>query len=106
MVSSKSCFCYLFRFGTSFNVCLHPTRRLESQNMAINRKHLCSLVFCIVSTLSISLVAQTTQETASPESHGIAVDNMDRSVQPGDDFYDYANGDWIKRTELPPDRGG
>jgi endothelin-converting enzyme/putative endopeptidase len=29
---------------------------------------------------------------------------MDRSVKPGDDFYRYANGDWIKRTEIPPDR--
>ncbi len=29
---------------------------------------------------------------------------MDRSVKPGDDFWRYANGDWIKRTEIPPDR--
>jgi putative endopeptidase len=36
--------------------------------------------------------------------HGIAVANMDTSVKPGDDFYDYANGAWIKRTEIPPDR--
>jgi len=30
---------------------------------------------------------------------------MDPSVKPGDDFFEYANGDWIKRTEIPPDRG-
>jgi predicted metalloendopeptidase len=29
---------------------------------------------------------------------------MDRSVKPGDDFYRYANGDWLKRAEIPPDR--
>ena len=29
---------------------------------------------------------------------------MDRSVKPGDNFYLYCNGDWIKRTEIPPDR--
>jgi endothelin-converting enzyme/putative endopeptidase len=29
---------------------------------------------------------------------------MDKSVVPGDDFYHYANGSWIKRTEIPPDR--
>ena len=29
---------------------------------------------------------------------------MDRSVKPGDNFYEYCNGDWIKRTEIPPDR--
>jgi len=29
--------------------------------------------------------------------------NMDRSVKPGDDFFRYANGAWIKRTEIPPE---
>ena len=38
--------------------------------------------------------------------HGISVDNIDHSVKPGDDFYHYANGAWIKRTEIPPDRVG
>ena len=41
---------------------------------------------------------------SAPESHGISIGNMDRSIVPGDDFYHYANGDWIKRTEIPPDR--
>ena len=38
--------------------------------------------------------------------HGIAVANMDTAVKPGDNFYLYANGDWIKNTEIPADRGG
>jgi putative endopeptidase len=29
---------------------------------------------------------------------------MDRAVSPGDDFYGYANGGWMKSTEIPPDR--
>ena len=37
---------------------------------------------------------------------GITVANMDRSVKPGDDFYRFANGEWIRRTEIPPDRAG
>ena len=41
-----------------------------------------------------------------PLEHGIQVQNMDKSVRPGDDFYDYANGGWLKRTEIPPDRPG
>ena len=45
------------------------------------------------------------QEASTPETHGIIVANMDRSVKPGDDFYHYANGAWIKRTEIPADRG-
>ena len=38
------------------------------------------------------------------ETHGIVVANMDKAVKPGDDFYLYANGGWIKRTEIPADR--
>jgi putative endopeptidase len=44
------------------------------------------------------------QDAATLDTHGIVVSNMDRSVKPGDDFYHYANGSWIKRTEIPPDR--
>lgn len=29
--------------------------------------------------------------------------NNDPSVRPGDDFFLYANGGWIKRTEIPPE---
>ena len=29
---------------------------------------------------------------------------MDRSIQSGDDFYDYANGNWVRNTEIPADR--
>jgi putative endopeptidase len=40
----------------------------------------------------------------SQTSHGIVVVNIDRSVRPGDDFFRFANGEWLKRTEIPPDR--
>ena len=57
--------------------------------------------------LTSSLVSYAQQAAPpTPEQHGISVANMDRSVKPGDDFYNYANGDWIKRTEIPPDRAG
>ncbi len=29
---------------------------------------------------------------------------MDRSVQPGDDFFEYANGTWIKNNQIPADK--
>jgi len=49
--------------------------------------------------------ADTAKDAAKTDIHGIAIANMDPSVKPGDNFYEYANGDWIKRTEIPPDRG-
>lgn len=54
--------------------------------------------------LAACILAASAQNASAPETHGIAVANMDRSVKPGDDFFEYANGDWIKRTEIPPDR--
>jgi putative endopeptidase len=60
--------------------------------------------------LVLAPLATYSQDAPTRETHGIVVAgiviaNMDRSVKPGDDFYRYANGDWIKRTEIPPDRG-
>jgi putative endopeptidase len=51
-------------------------------------------------------VAGFAQDTATTLNHGVQVNNIDKSVQPGDDFFRYANGEWLKRTEIPPDRGG
>ncbi|HEY3616363.1 MAG TPA: M13 family metallopeptidase, partial [Candidatus Sulfotelmatobacter sp.] len=57
-----------------------------------------------VACCAIFILATVVQNATVPETHGISVANMDRSVKPGDDFYHYANGDWAKRTEIPPDR--
>jgi putative endopeptidase len=46
------------------------------------------------------------QTPAIQEVHGIVVENIDRSYKPGDNFYEFCNGDWIKRTTIPPDRAG
>ncbi len=35
---------------------------------------------------------------------GVDLTGMDKSVKPGDDFFEYANGTWFKRTEIPADR--
>jgi endothelin-converting enzyme/putative endopeptidase len=35
---------------------------------------------------------------------GYNADAMDSSVKPGDDFFDYVNGAWAKRTEIAADR--
>jgi len=35
---------------------------------------------------------------------GVDLTGIDTSVKPGDDFFEYANGTWFKRTEIPADR--
>ncbi|APL95669.1 M13 family peptidase [Sphingobium indicum] len=37
-------------------------------------------------------------------SYGFDSAGMDKSVKPGDDFYDYANGAWTKNTPIPADK--
>lgn len=54
-------------------------------------------------TFSLLLLAYP-QTGASQRKHGIVVADMDRSVKPGDNFFEYANGAWLKRTEIPGDR--
>ncbi len=52
--------------------------------------------------------AATAPATASakPEigDFGFDLTGMDKSVQPGDDFYTYANGAWAKNTKIPDDK--
>jgi len=44
------------------------------------------------------------EKAAAIGAWGFDLTGMDRSVKPGDDFFDYANGAWFKRTTIPPDR--
>ncbi|MGR4891144.1 M13 family metallopeptidase [Sphingopyxis sp. LARHCG72] len=46
------------------------------------------------------------QTAAKPEigDFGFDLSGMDKSVQPGDDFYGYANGIWAKNTQIPADK--
>jgi putative endopeptidase len=49
--------------------------------------------------LNISVQAQ---QTTVGKSVFIDKGNMDLAVKPGDDFYEYANGTWIKNNPVPP----
>ena len=46
------------------------------------------------------------QQAERATTHGIAVQNLDSTVKPGDNFYLYANGGWMKRAVIPADRSG
>jgi putative endopeptidase len=74
----------------------------KSPKISVVRAVICAL-------LTFPLLAAQSQnanvDAPKQDTHGIVVANMDSSVKPGDDFNQYANGSWMKRTEIPPDRG-
>ena len=43
-------------------------------------------------------------EQAAGSGVGVSLASMDKSVAPGDDFFLYANGNWVKSNEIPADR--
>ena len=65
--------------------------------------------FKLISLLLVSLLVGGSSYRALPvrgasDWHVIDVAGMDKSVNPGDDFFAYANGDWLKSTKIPEDR--
>jgi putative endopeptidase len=55
---------------------------------------------------ALLLAACSKSEVAVQGAAAVGIDPsaMDRTVRPGDDFYAYANGEWMKKTEIPGDR--
>ena len=62
-----------------------------------------SALFASLACAPSARVAPTPAPAAGAAS-GIDLDGIDRSVAPGDDFYRYANGEWLTKTEIPADR--
>jgi putative endopeptidase len=55
-------------------------------------------------TAAALLVVARVPAATPTAAHGLDLAGIDRSVAPGDDFFRYANGTWLKTTEIPADR--
>ena len=72
---------------------------------------LLSSFLIVILTIMVVAVSGSDQRKASKKTAtlssaagGVDLSGMDRSIKPGDNFYAYANGSWIKATEIPSDR--
>ena len=54
--------------------------------------------------LVLAASAGSVPEPLSGTAHGIDLTGIDHAVQPGMDFFRYANGNWLKKTQIPADR--
>jgi putative endopeptidase len=53
---------------------------------------------CLTALLALITLAVTITPSAA---RNVATDDMDISIKPGDDFYRYANGGWLKTNTIP-----
>ena len=63
----------------------------------------------LTGSLSVLLLAASpvlAAPASKAPSHGIDLAGMDRAVKPGDNFFEYTNGTWWKRTTIPADHAG
>jgi len=67
---------------------------------------LCACVACTRTPTADATAGANPPAAEAPAQPVIGIDlaGLDKSVQPGDDFDEYANGGWRKATEIPADR--
>jgi putative endopeptidase len=62
------------------------------------------LIIALVSVVLLLANGNLLLSSRPARAEGIDLAGMDKSIDPGDDFFDYANGGWLKSAEIPPDR--
>lgn len=57
-----------------------------------------------LAVLFSGMISCTTNTADTPAKKDVLAVNMDTTVNPADDFFDYANGGWIKNNPIPADQ--
>ena len=56
---------------------------------------------CLLAALSL-WIASSGQQSSIPSKKDFLADHVDTTISPAADFYQYANGGWIKKNPIPP----
>ena len=73
--------------------------------MSLRRTLATAVLFTATSVLAADSTTTTPDTTARRYgTWGVDLASMDRSVKPGDDFFRYVNGTWLKTAQIPADR--
>ncbi|MBJ7499983.1 MAG: M13 family peptidase [Sphingopyxis sp.] len=80
--------------------------RLNIASRLLATAALGAIALAVPATAQETTAAAPVTTTAKPEigDFGFDLTGMDKSVQPGDDFYGYANGTWARNTQIPADK--
>jgi len=63
-----------------------------------------SLFFLPAAVLVIAATSCETKVKGTSTKKDILSDNLDTTVSPSEDFFQYANGGWIKKNSIPNDQ--
>ncbi|MDH3441654.1 MAG: M13 family metallopeptidase, partial [Gammaproteobacteria bacterium] len=66
------------------------------------------LIIAAASLAALGACSQQPADEVSTEAEalvsGLALENMDKTIRPGDNFFMYMNGAWLDQTEIPADK--
>lgn len=58
--------------------------------------------FILVGTIGMIFLSSCKEKTKDYAANDAVFKNIDSTVKPGDDFFQYANGAWLKKNPIPP----
>src|SRR5258705_12644965 len=73
----------------------NTTQKIAGENMRAIYLKIISLI--LVFLLAGNSYLALTQGSSGHRAHGLDFAGMDKSVNPGDDFFEYCNGEWLQK---------